>query len=93
MRHSLKVVMLMTDEERKLRYRKIVKKLRRANNKMDGLVSSLDSLSSSLSRNINVDGKGYDSSTVTNLSDRADSLQDKNIGIINSLVRKINQLD
>lgn len=83
----------MTDEERKLRYRKIVKKLRRANNKMDGLVSSLDSLSSSLSRNINVDGKGYDSSTVTNLSDRADSLQDKNIGIINSLVRKINQLD
>ncbi|MBQ6539380.1 MAG: hypothetical protein IJL76_03800 [Bacilli bacterium] len=83
----------MSDEEKKARYIRIVKKLKLANNKMYTLINSLDSLANSLNKNINVDGKGYDSEKVKDIKEKVDTLQDKNINIINSLVYKINHID
>lgn len=83
----------MSDDEKKVRYRRIVRKLKLANKKIGNLINSLDNLSDSLTTNIKVDGKGYETETVSKVRDKVDTLQDKNINIINSLVRKINQMD
>ena len=87
------MVILMSDEEKKARYRRIVRRLKRANTKMYELVNSLDNLANSLNSNISVDGKGYDTEHIKSIRSKADHLQDKNINIINSLVRKINSMD
>ncbi len=83
----------MSDDEKKVRYRRIVRKLKLANKKIGDLINSLDNLSDSLTNNLKVDGKGYETETVSKVRDKVDTLQDKNINIINSLVRKINQID
>lgn len=83
----------MSDDEKKVRYRRIVRKLKLANKKIGDLINSLDNLSDSLTTNLKVDGKGYETETVSKVRDKVDTLQDKNINIINSLVRKINQMD
>lgn len=83
----------MSDDEKKVRYRRIVRKLKLANKKIGDLINSLDNLSDSLTTNLKVDGKGYETETVSKVRDKVDTLQDKNINIINSLVRKINQID
>ncbi len=83
----------MSDEEKKARYRRIVRRLKRANDKMYELVNSLDNLSNSLDSSIKVDGKGYDTDHIKGIRTKADHLQDKNINIINSLVGKINSMD
>ncbi len=80
----------MDEEEKKIRYEKIVRKLRKITDEIDSLENSLDSLKTLNNNTLNINGSGVGESKITNADNYVDSASDViNNTIIPRLEEKI----
>lgn len=77
----------MDEEEKKIRYARIVNRLRTIYNEIDTLENHLDSLKSTNERTLNINGSGVGTNSITNSKNYADSASDV---IKNTIIPRLN---